>query len=438
MPTAPAVPTVAGTIQPTCAVQSGTITFTAQAGVEYSVGSGFQASPIFADLTPGTYTLTVRSIADNTCSTAAASTVTINAIPSAPAAAVASVTVQPTCAVPTGTIVISSPAGATLEYSIDGTNFQSGLTFANLLPGDYTVTVRSTTDNTCTSTGGLLTVNAVPGAPASPVASATIQPTCAVPTGTIVVSSPMGATLEYSINGTTWQSGLTFAGLVPGGYTVSVRDTNDTTCVSSGSSITIDAVPTAPAVPTVASTVQPTCAVQSGTITFTAQAGVEYSVGSGFQASPIFANLTPGTYTLTVRSIADNTCSTAAASTVTINAIPSAPAAAVASVTVQPTCAVPTGTIVISSPTGATLGVQYRWHELPVRLNFCESVTWGLYGNGKKYHGQHLYKYRSIVDSKCSTWCTGFTCSECYDTAYVCGTDRNYSCKFTCGSDIRV
>ncbi|MDZ7613056.1 MAG: hypothetical protein U5K51_04610 [Flavobacteriaceae bacterium] len=104
------------------------------------------------NLAPGTYTLTVRSIVDNTCSTAAASTVTIDAIPSAPAAAVASVTVQPTCAVPTGTIVISSPTGATLEYSIDGTNFQSGLTFANLLPGDYTVTVRSTTDNTCTST----------------------------------------------------------------------------------------------------------------------------------------------------------------------------------------------------------------------------------------------------------------------------------------------
>ncbi|MDZ7613055.1 MAG: hypothetical protein U5K51_04605 [Flavobacteriaceae bacterium] len=87
---------------------------------------------------------------------------------------------------------------------------------------------------------------------------------------------------------------MTFAGLTPGGYTVSVRDTNDTTCVSSGSSITIDAVPTAPAVPTVASTVQPTCAVQSGTITFTAQAGVEYSVGSGFQASPIFAELSTG------------------------------------------------------------------------------------------------------------------------------------------------
>ena len=281
VPTAPAVPTVASTTQPTCAVRTGTIAFTAQAGVEYSVGSGFQASPTFANLAPGTYTLTVRSIADNTCSTVAASTVTINAVPTAPAAPVASVTVQPTCAVPTGTIVVSSPTGAGLEYSIDGINFQAGTTFAGLLPNTYTVTVRSTSDNTCTSTGGTLTVNPVPGAPASPVASATIQPTCAVPTGTIVVSSPTGATLEYSIDGTTWQSATTFANLVPGSYTVSVRDTNDTTCVSTGSAITIDAVPTAPAVPTVAGTVQPTCAVPTGTITFAAQAGVEYSVGSG-------------------------------------------------------------------------------------------------------------------------------------------------------------
>ena len=133
-----------------------------------------------------------------------------------------------------------------------------------------------------------MTVNAVPGAPSAPIASATQQPTCAAITGTIEVSSPTGASLEYSIDGTNWQTGTTFAGLTAGAdYTVSVRDTNDTTCVSTGSAITIDAVPTAPSVPTVASVVQPTCAVPSGTITFATQAGVEYSIGSGFQASEV-------------------------------------------------------------------------------------------------------------------------------------------------------
>ena len=38
-------------------------------------------------------------------------------------------TTQPTCAVPTGTIVVTAPLGATLTYSIDGTNYQASPTF---------------------------------------------------------------------------------------------------------------------------------------------------------------------------------------------------------------------------------------------------------------------------------------------------------------------
>ena len=40
-----------------------------------------------------------------------------------------------------------------------------GTTFAGLVPEDYTVTVRSTVDNTCETSGSTVTVNAVPGAP---------------------------------------------------------------------------------------------------------------------------------------------------------------------------------------------------------------------------------------------------------------------------------
>ena len=35
--------------------------------------------------------------------------------------------------------------------------------------------------------------------PAAPTASVTVQPTCAVPTGTIVVTAPTGAAFEYSL-----------------------------------------------------------------------------------------------------------------------------------------------------------------------------------------------------------------------------------------------
>ncbi|MBU3682341.1 MAG: lamin tail domain-containing protein, partial [Flavobacterium sp.] len=51
--------------------------------------------------------------------------------------------------------------------------------------------------------------------PASPTASVSTQPTCTTPTGTIVVSAPTGANLEYSINGTAYQTSATFSGLAP-------------------------------------------------------------------------------------------------------------------------------------------------------------------------------------------------------------------------------
>jgi hypothetical protein len=75
-----------------------------------------------------------------------------------------------------------------------------------------------------------------------------------------------------------------------------------------------------PNTPTVASTTQPTCTVPTGTIVFTTQSAVEYSVNNGttYQASATFVGLASGVYTLKVRSTTDVTCSATAASTVTL------------------------------------------------------------------------------------------------------------------------
>ena len=170
-----------------------------------------------------------------------ATTVTINAIPSI-AAPTASATVQPTCTTPTGTIVVIAPTGANLEYSINGTAYQTSATFSGLAPANYNVTVRNTT-NGCVSTSTAVTINAVPSI-AAPTASATVQPTCTTPTGTIVVSAPTGANLEYSINGTAYQTSATFSGLAPANYNVTVRNTTNG-CVSSATTVTINALPTA-------------------------------------------------------------------------------------------------------------------------------------------------------------------------------------------------
>ncbi|TWI42815.1 hypothetical protein IQ02_02912, partial [Flavobacterium glaciei] len=98
-----------------------------------------------------------------------------------------------------------------------------------------------------------------------PTSSSITQPTCALQTGTIVITTQPG--VEYSINGTLYQDSNSFSGLNPGSYTLYVRNKIDNSCVlSSDTPAIINAIPTPPVVPTTASVVQPTCGTPSGTI----------------------------------------------------------------------------------------------------------------------------------------------------------------------------
>ncbi|MBK9256192.1 MAG: SBBP repeat-containing protein [Saprospiraceae bacterium] len=59
------------------------------------------------------------------------------------------------------------------------------------------------------------------------------QPTCATPTGTIVVNASGSGTLEYSINnGSTWQSSNTYSGQAPGNYNIKIRLQAQPSCES--------------------------------------------------------------------------------------------------------------------------------------------------------------------------------------------------------------
>jgi gliding motility-associated-like protein len=246
--TPPAIPTASVTAQPTCAVPTGTITVTAPIGAayEYAIDGGtYQAGTSFALLSPGNHTVTARLAASTTCVSGATANILVAAVPTAPAIPTASVTAQPTCAVPTGTITVTAPIGAAYEYAIDAGTYQAGTSFALLSPGNHTVTARLAASTTCVSgaTANIL-VAAVPTAPAIPTASVTAQPTCAVPTGTITVTAPIGAAYEYAIDGGTYQAGTSFALLSPGNHTVTARLAASTTCVSAPTEIiTVDVVP---------------------------------------------------------------------------------------------------------------------------------------------------------------------------------------------------
>ena len=62
------------------------------------------------------------------------------------------------------------------------------------------------------------------------------QPACPVPTtGTIVVNATGPGTLEYNLNGGTWQTSNTFTGLAAGNYNINVRIQSSPACVATWS-----------------------------------------------------------------------------------------------------------------------------------------------------------------------------------------------------------
>lgn len=127
-----------------------------------------------------------------------------------------------------------------------------------------------------------------------------------------------------------------------------VQSTTDNTCTTAGATETINAAPASTSIPT-ATLTQPTCGASTGTIEFTVQAGVQFSVDGGvsYQASTTFGGLSAGDYDLMVRSTTDNTCTTAGA-TETIS--PAAGAPVVPTYTLnQPSCATPTGSLVFDT-----------------------------------------------------------------------------------------
>ncbi|MFP9119364.1 hypothetical protein ACLI08_16385, partial [Flavobacterium sp. RNTU_13] len=87
-----------------------------------------------------------------------------------------------------------------------------------------------------------VTINAAPATPTAPVATL-VQPTCSVATGSITITAPTGTGMTYSINGTAYQASATFTGVTAGTYSVTAK--NAAGCISSATSVTINAAPAA-------------------------------------------------------------------------------------------------------------------------------------------------------------------------------------------------
>ncbi|MFN5422265.1 MAG: Ig-like domain-containing protein, partial [bacterium] len=373
-----ALPTLTVSVSPSADVCPGTIvTLTATATGSGTLtyqwkNSGTNLTDSIADklmvsLT-GDYSVEVTD--ENGCrKTSESKTVTVYQSVAKPVAS----STHPTCSVATGRISISSPVQIGYTYSVDGINYQSSRNFTSLAAGTYTVTAKNA--DGCISAGALITINPQPSTPETPTASVT-QPTCTISKGIITVNTPTGSGIMYSIDGVNYQSSATFNGVTPGTYSLTVQ--NSSGCISTAASVTVNAQPVSPAAPEVSVT-QPSCTVAKGRIQVTAPLGTGYSYsidGTNYQASPTFADLTPGIYNIKAK--APNGC-IGSTNTVSINVQPATPPVPNISLT-QPNCTVATGSITITAPLGSeyTYSINGTAYQEAVTFNGLSSGSYNV------------------------------------------------------------
>jgi len=372
----PAVPTapVMGTVtQPTCAVttgsvgisglpQTGTWTLTRNPGGVEVTGSGttFTASGIPA----GTFTFTVTN-ADG-CISPASTSITVTAplpVPAAPTQ-----TVDCSLGFNQAVVTVTGPTGAGYSYQLDGGTFQTGTTFSNVTNGTHQITVRNSSG--CTTTGAEFSVNCGCVNPPLLNLSATSGSTCGViavtVTGNTFGGSATGITITENGGGTVTPASSTtspfsftytpVAGDAGKVVVITVTTNNPVggLCVAASAnySLTVNAIPVAPVPGTVT---HPSCSLPTGSVvlnslpasgdwTVTRNPGGQATTGSG--TSTTISGLAPGTYTFTVTNVLG--CISAASANVVINTQPDTPSAPVVGDITQPTCALSTGSVVLS------------------------------------------------------------------------------------------
>ncbi|MFN8286277.1 MAG: LamG-like jellyroll fold domain-containing protein [Chitinophagales bacterium] len=358
----PSAPTVGTITQPTCALSTGSValsglptsawTVTATPGGATITGS--TATATFSGLAANTYTFKV-TLTSSGCISASSANAVINPAPSSPAAPTVGTITQPTCALSTGSVALSglptsawtvtaTPGGATITGST------ATATFSGLAANTYTFKVTLTSSGCISASSANAVINPAPSSPAAPTVGTITQPTCALSTGSVVLSGlPAGNwTLNPgNIAGST--SSTTVSGLAANTYNYTV--TNASGCVSSPSAnVVINVAPSSPAAPTVGTITQPTCAVATGSVVLSGLPAGNWTLNpgniAGSTTSTTVSGLAANTYNYTVTNASG--CVSSPSANVVINAQPVTPSAPTVGTITQPTCAVATGSVVLS------------------------------------------------------------------------------------------
>ena len=370
----PAAPTVGTLTQPTCSVATGSValsglpatgnwTLTRNTGGTEIAGSG--TTYTVTGLPAGTHTFTVTNV--NGCTSSASAPVVINTPPAVPTAPVTGTVTQPTCAVTTGSVGISglpSSGTWTLTRNPGGTEVSgTGITYtlSGIPAGTYTFTV--TNASGCVSPASAsITVTAPLPVPTAPIQ--TVNCDGGFNHAVITISSPTGTGYEYRLNSGTWQTSNIFSDVANGNYTITVR--NSSGCTTTGELFSINCGCVNPPLLTLSATSGSTCGVTAVTVAGNTFGGSATSItvteNGGGMVTPSSSTSSPFNFTYTpvagdagrviVITVTTNNplgtpCSAASATySLTVNANPVAP---VPGTVTNPTCSLPTGSVVLNS-----------------------------------------------------------------------------------------
>jgi hypothetical protein len=194
----------------------------------------------------------------------------------------------------TGVVTVTSPIGASYEYSIDGINWQTSTNFFLPVGGNYKIRSRII-GTTCTAFKDISVI----GQPLSANVQTKIIPCPGPPSASISIFPVHGTPpYSYSLNGGAFQTSNVFTNLVDGTYKILITD-------AGGCSFSQDIyISTANSVS--ASVTNTICGnVATGSITVTpgfGSAPYSYSINnSPFQGANTFTGLSEGTYNVTVK-----------------------------------------------------------------------------------------------------------------------------------------
>lgn len=268
----------------------------------YNIGTGVSDSPTFEDLLPGNYNLTITDADECT------SNLVLSIGGSTPPEINIESVENSSCGQNNGTFTIAVSVGFP-PYSFDiGNGATTSPNFTNLMPGNYIATV--TDANGCSAMENV-TVSDSPG-PSAAIENIE-HVSCGGTSGSFEVQVTGGSTpYSYDMgNGPVTEPN--FTALSAGTYTISISD-------AAGCEITQTATINETEGPSaeIINQNNVTCGNTSGSFTVQASGGTSpysYDIGSGNTANPIFSDLTPGDYSVSVNDA--NNCETVISTTLT-------------------------------------------------------------------------------------------------------------------------